>query len=242
RRRAGWRERGATLLFACLATLLGAPVSAATTDVNSYAIPLQTGTPYPAPNIMFILDDSGSMTYSAMPADVTSFSRLDNDIFDKSYVHNTLYYNPYTDYEPWKKADNSRYTGGKSYNAVYSSDDLASGYTTNLCDETQVYFVPKAGAKDLDDEDNYDEYRISCSGSDFVVIKTGPEKRESWNNRDIDKREWWYGTIDVPAGATRLVVTAENGRGGDADLDRKSTRLNSSHVKMSDAVFCLKKK
>src|SRR5690606_41486237 len=25
-------------------------------------------------------------------------------------------------------------------------------------------------------------------------------------------------------------------------LDRKSTRLNSSHVKISDAVFCLKKK
>lgn len=217
-RRAGWRERGATLLFACLATLLGAPVSAATTDVNIPAIPLQSGTPYPAPNIMFILDDSGSMTYSAMPADVTSFSRLDNDIFDKSYVHNTLYYNPYTDYEPWKKADNSRYTGGKSYKAAYSSDDLASGSTTNLCDETQVYFVPKAGAKDLDDKDNYDEYRISCSGSDFVVIKTGPEKRESWNNRDIDELEWWYGSIDVPAGATRLVVTAENGKGGDADL------------------------
>src|SRR5207302_10487780 len=27
-----------------------------------------------------------------------------------------------------------------------------------------------------------------------------------------------------------------------ADLDRKSTRLNSSHVKISYAVFCLKKK
>src|SRR5690606_41582943 len=28
----------------------------------------------------------------------------------------------------------------------------------------------------------------------------------------------------------------------DAELDRKSTRLNSSHVKISYAVFCLKKK
>src|SRR5258707_5693379 len=27
-----------------------------------------------------------------------------------------------------------------------------------------------------------------------------------------------------------------------ADEDRKSTRLNSSHAKISDAVFCLKKK
>src|SRR5690625_6354807 len=33
------------------------------------------------------------------------------------------------------------------------------------------------------------------------------------------------------------------GRGGDADIiDRKSTRLNSSHVAISYAVFCLKKK
>src|SRR5690606_42030565 len=30
--------------------------------------------------------------------------------------------------------------------------------------------------------------------------------------------------------------------GGGAVLDRKSTRLNSSHVKISYAVFCLKKK
>src|SRR5437660_5356774 len=31
-------------------------------------------------------------------------------------------------------------------------------------------------------------------------------------------------------------------RGGRADADRKSTRLNSSHVAISYAVFCLKKK
>src|SRR5690606_41747410 len=29
---------------------------------------------------------------------------------------------------------------------------------------------------------------------------------------------------------------------GESELDRKSTRLNSSHVKISYAVFCLKKK
>src|SRR5256885_3911637 len=31
-------------------------------------------------------------------------------------------------------------------------------------------------------------------------------------------------------------------RAGEADLDRKSTRLNSSHLVISYAVFCLKKK
>src|SRR5699024_11412071 len=33
-----------------------------------------------------------------------------------------------------------------------------------------------------------------------------------------------------------------NGRTGNTDQDRKSTRLNSSHVSISYAVFCLKKK
>src|SRR5690606_41993666 len=33
-----------------------------------------------------------------------------------------------------------------------------------------------------------------------------------------------------------------NIRGGSIEQDRKSTRLNSSHVKSSYAVFCLKKK
>src|SRR5690349_25025076 len=41
------------------------------------------------------------------------------------------------------------------------------------------------------------------------------------------------------AGAQR--ATRELGRGG-AERDRKSTRLNSSHVEISYAVFCLKKK
>ena len=41
-------------------------------------------------------------------------------------------------------------------------------------------------------------------------------------------------------------ITVELADGGtltiDFDLDRKSTRLNSSHVEISYAVFCLKKK
>src|SRR5690606_40076962 len=43
--------------------------------------------------------------------------------------------------------------------------------------------------------------------------------------------------------AARLARAGRAGaRGRPADADRKSTRLNSSHVKISYAVFCLKKK
>src|SRR5256885_3670138 len=48
---------------------------------------------------------------------------------------------------------------------------------------------------------------------------------------------------DVRVGE-RLVVGREVRvrNGDDADVDRKSTRLNSSHLVISYAVFCLKKK
>src|SRR5256885_8842185 len=40
----------------------------------------------------------------------------------------------------------------------------------------------------------------------------------------------------------RAVVARINSPGGSATADRKSTRLNSSHLVISYAVFCLKKK
>src|SRR5438067_5761626 len=47
----------------------------------------------------------------------------------------------------------------------------------------------------------------------------------------------------VPAVAARRDPGWTRARGRDPDaLDRKSTRLNSSHVSISYAVFCLKKK
>src|SRR5690606_42147839 len=39
--------------------------------------------------------------------------------------------------------------------------------------------------------------------------------------------------------AVALLRRSNPGRNGESPLDRKSTRLNSSHVKISYAVFCL---
>src|SRR3989442_5393176 len=56
-------------------------------------------------------------------------------------------------------------------------------------------------------------------------------------------------TITLPAGQGQVVINQQT-RSGPGDItvnalhvtDRKSTRLNSSHVRISYAVFCLKKK
>src|SRR5690242_8235674 len=49
------------------------------------------------------------------------------------------------------------------------------------------------------------------------------------------------GVCDVGGGSTELVVGSPDRMPADL-LDRKSTRLNSSHMSISYAVFCLKKK
>src|SRR6266851_7032735 len=53
---------------------------------------------------------------------------------------------------------------------------------------------------------------------------------------------WWVSemTVDRPAGEIRYHHVRGITRG--MQVDRKSTRLNSSHITISYAVFCLKKK
>src|SRR3989442_10036546 len=58
-----------------------------------------------------------------------------------------------------------------------------------------------------------------------------------------DPIEALLGAHRVPAYAGLLIDDRDLGAGHRAALgDRKSTRLNSSHVRISYAVFCLKKK
>src|SRR5437667_9000040 len=45
----------------------------------------------------------------------------------------------------------------------------------------------------------------------------------------------------APLGGRKVGRLAEAGRRGERGRDRKSTRLNSSHITISYAVFCLKK-
>src|SRR5690606_39761445 len=62
--------------------------------------------------------------------------------------------------------------------------------------------------------------------------------------RGLQKRhiQWFVGkAVDTYCPMGPWIVTAD-AIGDVTRLDRKSTRLNSSHVKISYAVFCLKKK
>ncbi len=82
-----------------------------------------------APNVLFILDDSGSMAFDAMPA-----NSINNDFNGRNYARNTLYYNPANTYRPWINADGSYMTVGTTYDAVYGDFNRISGGTIDLAD------------------------------------------------------------------------------------------------------------
>lgn len=176
-------RRASPIAAAFAATLISLPGGA----VSIPNTPLQSGASFPAPNVMFILDDSGSMSFTYMPDSVPSVSP--SNIASLAYTRNTVSYNPSTTYKAWIKAntDNtfSRYTGGLAYNAAYASFNLASGSTINLgnsascstqeqngtdksvCGGVQTYYVPKDGATDMAATASYYRYQILANGSDI---------------------------------------------------------------------------
>src|SRR5690625_3241033 len=83
------------------------------------------------------------------------------------------------------------------------------------------------------------ERKAPTPGPDEIAIKV---RAAGVNPADWKRREGAFGTrgaLPVAMGLEAAgVVTAV----GDGVEDRKSTRLNSSHVASSYAVFCLKKK
>src|SRR5207302_6456564 len=90
-----------------------------------------------------------------------------------------------------------------------------------------------------------------------VEIHSFPTRRSSdlswreeaaWNlsqsqGSEFSRSESWEGggasSVGTARHRSREILARRDGRG---EEDRKSTRLNSSHVKISYAVFCLKKK
>ncbi len=176
----GLGKRTLPMALATLATLISLPGGAITVPDT----PLQSGRPYPSPNMMFILDDSGSMNFITMPHDVADpwDPQRDNygvrigmrdNITDKSYVNNTIYYNPAVTYQAWMGADRNRFTGGTTYGSAYWNPSALSD-AVDLADQVQTFFVPKSpgtatGSTGIGD---YYRYQILTDGR-IIRSQTG---------------------------------------------------------------------
>src|SRR6266511_5138382 len=81
------------------------------------------------------------------------------------------------------------------------------------------------------------------SGSSDGVSREGHARwRWRWRSVRVKGRSGGGGWSCSAPPPTRSSCSATGSSGATWRRDRKSTRLNSSHVKISYAVFCLKKK
>lgn len=141
------------------------PAQTAPGDPLISQTPLSQATRVP-PNIMFILDDSGSMEWDFMPGAFNSGQvpkTSTSEIQLQAYDRNTLYYNPHITYRPWRKADGS-YFPDTPATAVYRSNAHASGSTTDLTNDDRVFHVLKPAQTDVSEARNYYRYILEEDG------------------------------------------------------------------------------
>lgn len=227
--------------LAFAATLAAAPGHAITIP----NLPLQTGTAYPPANVMFILDDSGSMNFVAMPSDVkddedrTNYGDVQDGLNDtprdRSYLNNTIYYDPRQTYLPWATGVGSaRLSGGTSIDSVFTSwgaangNDIDCGWgctidgTRDLRGSVEsVFYIPKDGVTSSTSASDFTRYWVSAAGR--VVRGASTRTRVSGFPKGPLSSSMDAGTertfqIVVPSGATRIEV-ATSGGGRNVELN-----------------------
>lgn len=168
------KQKGARhpLALALLAALATTGTAQAAIEIAQE--PLSGGGSSIPPNIMVVVDDSGSMSGAKMPDTYPPITGL--DIRARAYTYNTIFYNPNVTYTPWAKADGSTWPDA-SYTAASShasKADTANG-TTNLSGSTQCYHELKSPGLDSTNSSNYFHYKILRTSGKWYqcAVQTG---------------------------------------------------------------------
>ncbi|MDI9240786.1 PilC/PilY family type IV pilus protein [Lysobacter sp. LF1] len=202
-------------LLACLATTLALPVHATTSFPD---FPLQTGSGSAPPNILFILDDSGSMAWDFMPGAVAADANTiaaktsPDQIGLKTYIHNSLYYDPRTEYKPWMQADGTRFTAGTSLTSAYASTSLIDALS-DVSNDVHEFYVPKANVTDYTNSANFDRYTIGKINGVLHVYKGASTRILNDNNRDISAGNNRDFSLSLGSGVRQLQVNTSGGSG-----------------------------
>jgi type IV pilus assembly protein PilY1 len=202
-----WRRRPVTRVLVGLLGWWSCGLSYAAVDFPS--VPLQTGVVQPAPNIIFILDDSLSMTTvggDALDTGLTwcnstncpnspGSSSMPNAGVGAPYTKNPLSYNPTSSYLPWASANDTdtevERMADANYAAASSDLQLVTGSTVNLNNSIQTYYVPKPSAT-ITDARQYYRYQIRDSGDQLV--------RAEWSNTNNSAASATFSGLSANAG------------------------------------------
>jgi type IV pilus assembly protein PilY1 len=222
-----WRTRPLTRVAVCLLSWWACGVSHA---VEFPSFPLQTGVAPPAPNVIFIMDDSTSMTSNDGDNLDTGLewtynsTDIPNSDAGAPYTKNALSYNPATIYEPWATANETDTSlvrhPAADYTAAYSSLQYATAAKTNttvdLSSNHVTYYVPKSDVSDRTDERQYYRYQIRSGGNNLVRAEWGSTPPSSTNGPS-----WTGQTANAGSGTTRYWIA---GGGSNATCTSSTSR------------------
>jgi len=111
--------------------------NAAATDIATSPIfTTTTATEEVKPNVLFVLDDSGSMGWRVMPDEAWDFTDRKGELASQC---NGVFYDPTVTYAPPKRADGSDYPDSTWPNAPFNGYNLSEG-TVNLTTQFWWYY------------------------------------------------------------------------------------------------------
>ena len=160
-------RRQFTLAFALSASICG--FANAGVDIDQQ--PLVVAKPL-EPNILFILDDSGSMTRNYMPDNAaqsgigftTYYPTSKSDYGTKETVTNLMAYDPLTTYLPWFNADGTQMANANRTSVSTNASTL--GGSTNLLNSAQCFHTLQERDSDpADTEDGLYRWRLNKNGT-----------------------------------------------------------------------------
>jgi type IV pilus assembly protein PilY1 len=179
------------MLLALGLTLGQGPAFAEKTDLSN--IPLATGSAETIlPNLMFILDDSGSMGWSFMPDSVVN--NLASNCY-RNFGHNRVYYNPNFTYSPPVDANGVSFANASFTSAWDNGFDPVNSNKTNLSTQFRAYDNVTSAGNGSDTAQAAYYYRYSFTGGSFTA--TNPPSACEANSR-----------------YTKVTVSATSGPGG----------------------------
>lgn len=245
----------ARLAAAVAGVLMAVPLAVSGASFPQY--PLQTGASSVPPNILFILDDSGSMGFLTMPDDRVR-GELADLIVQRSSTHNTIYYDPAIRYDPWMTATGTRMTGGTSFGAAFSDYDNASGDTINLASASScrnhiqngtsrtvcggptqaTYYVLKAGlTPNASDNTRYFRYQIRQVGTSVRVVRSEWRGEASSRLFNTELSRGCADPDDSDSAWRNCVFATPTGRSEAAEIENFATwfSYHRSRMKMAKA-------
>lgn len=140
--------------------LMSVLANSATLDLSNVPLISSATTVEVRPNVLFILDNSGSMDRGYMPDDVSNFS---GDYGYKSSQCNGVAYDPTITYLPPIKANKSEAYDNSNFTAAWD-DGFATGSTTNL--NNSYYYLYTGSVTDKDFSNTGSTFYTQCNTSE----------------------------------------------------------------------------